>query len=95
MFNEFVRHKNNTIKKFKKYRKQIIKVIDYDSWQDNPIKIYEQLEWDDYKEHVTSEELTNNLFKKLTYSTTPKKYIDNYNQVLEWINNEPTFRHKF
>ena len=95
MFNEFVRHTKNTIKIFKKYRKQIIKVIDYDSWQDNPINIYEQLEWDDYKEHVTSEELTNNLFKKLTYSTTPKKYIDNYNQVLEWINNEPTFRHKF
>ena len=95
MFNEFVRHTKNTIKIFETYRKQIVKVIDYDSWQGSPTKIYEQLEWDDYKEHVTSDELNEHLLKKLIYSTTPKKYIENYNQVLEWIDNEPTFRHKF
>ena len=95
MFNEFVRHTKNTIKIFKKYRKQIIKVIDYDSWQGNPTKIYVLLGWGDYKEHVTNDELTNTLFKKLIYSEPPKKYIDNYNQVLEWINSEPTFQHKF
>jgi len=95
MFNEFVRHTKNTIKIFETYRKQIVKVIDYDSWQGSPTKIYEQLEWDDYKEYVTSDELNEHLFKKLIYSTTPNKYIENYNQVLEWIDNEPTFRHKF
>jgi len=95
MFNEFVRHTKNTIKIFETYRKQIIKVIDYDSWQGSPTKIYVLLGWGDYKEYVTSDELNEHLFKKLIYSTTPNKYIENYNQVLEWIDNEPTFRHKF
>ena len=91
----FIAQSERTIDIFKYYRKQIICILEYEKWYDNPMQIYKILKWDDYKDYVNEKDLNQELFNKLRYSHKPKDYIINYNEVLKWLSNEPIFKYKF
>lgn len=80
---------------FKRLKNQIISILDYDDWVYNPIKIYDLLEWYDYSDFVNENELIENTYTKLKYNDSPKNYILNYDQMIQWMDNDPIFKFKF